>query len=181
MCPLAGTYLLFYYCFRMEIIPYEEEAIIMLSAKYAATFAVLLAILAGSALAQWSPGGMIAYVGDFNLLASSASSGGAVQALGGSSGAQAAVDSAMNNSTVNATLMNSTTIGNSTIAVSAAAEPAQAPDASSGKEVLDLSSYSTDRVNRNLAGYKNIMYPISGSRGTTTSTSGGGGGCGGCS
>jgi len=156
----------------------------MLSAKYAATIAVLLAVLAGSALAQWSPGGMIAYVGDFNLLASSASSGGAggaAQAPGGSSVAQAAVDSAMNNSTINATLMNSTATDNSTIAVPAAAEPTQALDASSGKEVLDLSSYSTDRVNRNLAGYKNIMYPISGSRGTTTSTSGGGGGCGGCS
>jgi hypothetical protein len=53
--------------------------------------------------------------------------------------------------------------------------------ASNGKEVLDLSGYSRDRVNRNLAGYTNIMYPISGSRGTTTSTSGGGGCGGGCS
>jgi len=52
--------------------------------------------------------------------------------------------------------------------------------ASTGKEVLDLSGYSSDRVNRNLAGYTNIMYPISGSRGTTTSTSGGGGCGGGC-
>jgi hypothetical protein len=46
---------------------------------------------------------------------------------------------------------------------------------------MDLSGYSKDRVDRNLAGYTNIMYPISGSRGTTTSTAGGGGCGGGCS
>jgi hypothetical protein len=43
---------------------------------------------------------------------------------------------------------------------------------------LDLAAYGKDRMNKNLAAYKNIMYPISGSRGTTTSTAGGSGGCG---
>jgi hypothetical protein len=69
----------------------------------------------------------------------------------------------LNNSSTNASSLNNTTIVNP-----------------SGLKPLDLSNYARDRVNKNLAGYKNIMYPISGSRGTTTSTSGGGGcGCGG--
>ncbi|MDD4161949.1 MAG: hypothetical protein PHW87_05650 [Methanothrix sp.] len=150
----------------------------MLSARYAAlALAVMFIALAFSASAQWSPGGVMVYMGDLNLAASSVSSGNAVQALGGS---QAATNSSpINNSSLNSSI-NATTIDNSTVASTSAALPSAAPAESSGKEILDLSSYSRDRANRNLAGYKNIMYPISGSRGTTTSTSGGGGSCGGC-
>jgi hypothetical protein len=96
------------------------------------------------------------YMGDLNLAASSVSSGSASHALGNLVAGQMK----LNNSSANATSLNNTTI----------AEP-------SGLKPLDLSSYAQDRVNKNLAGYKNIMYPISGSRGTTTSTSGGGCGC----
>jgi hypothetical protein len=132
----------------------------MSSAKYAAMMlAVMFIALAHSASAQWSPGGTVVYMGDLNLAASSISRGNASHALGNPVVGQMK----LNNSSLNATSMNNTTI----------AEP-------SGLKPLDLSNYAQDRVNKNLAGYTNIMYPISGSRGTTTSTSGGGGcGCGG--
>jgi hypothetical protein len=68
---------------------------------------------------------------------------------------------------------------NSTAISPAALLPSAGATESSGKNILDLSGYARDRVNKNLAGYKNVMYPISGSRGSTTSTAGGGG-CGGC-
>lgn len=141
----------------------------MLSAKYEAMLlAVMFIALAYSASAQWSSGGEMVYMGDLNLAASSASSitsGKAVQALGGSQAIlEATNNSSMNNSSLNNSSINATTI--------------DAP-VSSGKNVLDLSGYSRDRANKNLAGYKNIMYPISESRGSTTSTTSGGGcGCG---
>jgi hypothetical protein len=64
--------------------------------------------------------------------------------------------------------------------LSPAVPPSAGAAESSGKAILDLSGYSRDRTDKNLAGYTNIMYPITGSRGTTASTSGGGGGGGGC-
>jgi hypothetical protein len=99
------------------------------------------------------------YMGDLNLAASSASSGAAPHVLGGPVMSQMN----LNNSSVNATSLNNTTMATAT-----------------GLKPLDLSNYAKDRVGNNLAGYKNIMYPITGSRGTTTSTAGGGGCGGGC-
>ncbi len=131
----------------------------MSSAKYAAMIlAVMFIALAISASAQWSPGGTMVYMGDLNLAASSVSNGVASHALGNPVVSQMK----LNNSSTNATSLNNTTMGTTF-----------------GLKPLDLSNYAQDRVNKNLAGYKNIMYPISGSRGTTTSTSGGGCGCGG--
>ena len=121
--------------------------------------AVMFIALIQCASAQWSPGGNMVYMGDLNLAASSASSGAASHALGGPIAGQMN----LNNSSMNATSLNNTTIGTT-----------------SGLKPLDLSNYARDRVGNNLAGYKNIMYPISGSRGTTTSTAGGGGCGGGC-
>ena len=46
--------------------------------------------------------------------------------------------------------------------------------------VIDLSGYGKNRLNKNLAGYRNIIYPMTASRGFTASTSGGGGGGCGC-
>jgi hypothetical protein len=145
-----------------------EESTLMFSAKYAAVaLGVMFIALAYSASAQWSPGGAMVYMGDMNLVASSASSGSAAQALSGSQEIQAPTNnSSLNNSSINATTVD-------VLPSATAAEP-------SGKKILDLSSYARDRTNKNLAGYKNIMYPITGSRGSTTSTAGGGGGCGGC-
>jgi len=116
----------------------------------------MLVILAGSALTLSSVG--VVYLGELDLLANSSST---------------------NSSLINSTLINSTAANNST-SIDVALVPPQNLSASTGKEVLDLTSYARDRVNKSLAGYTNIMYPITGSRGTTASTSGGGGGGGGC-
>jgi hypothetical protein len=122
------------------------------------------------------------YMGDLNLAASSASSGKAVQALGGSQEIQAATNnSSMSNSSLNNSSINGTTIDNSALVGPSIVVPGPGTSESSGKKILDLSGYSRDRTNKNLAGYTNIMYPISGSRGSTTSTAGGGGCGGGCS
>jgi len=145
----------------------------MFHAKYAAlALAVMFIALAFNASAQWSPGGEMVYMGDLNLAASSVSSEKAVPALGSSPTPAATNNSSLNNSSINATSMDNST------AISPVALPSVSAAESSGKEILDLSGYSRDRANKNLAGYTNIMYPISGSRGTTTSTAGGGGGCG---
>jgi len=155
---------------------------------------IMFFALAFNASAQWSPGGAMVYMGDLNLAASSVSSGKEVQALGGSPAQAIMNNSSMSNSSSNSTSINTTsteglnaTDANAVLSPAGsekdpldAANPSLASD-STGKKVLDLSGYSRDRVNRNLAGYTNIMYPISGSRGTTTSTSGGGGCGGGCS
>ncbi|MEI8003369.1 MAG: hypothetical protein WCG94_03445 [Methanothrix sp.] len=147
----------------------------MLSAKYMAlALGVMFIALAYSASAQWSPGGAMVYMGDLNLAASSASSGKSLPALGGSQEIQLPA----NNSSFNSSSINATTMDKSTALSPAAVQPSASVTESSGKTILDLSGYARDRTNKNLAGYKNIMYPISGSRGSTTSTAGGGGGCG---
>jgi hypothetical protein len=129
----------------------------MLALKNSAlSLALMLFILAGSALTLSSVG--VVYLGELYLLANSSST---------------------NSSLINSTLVNSTVANNST-SIDVVLVPPQNLSASTGKEVLDLTSYARDRVNKSLAGYTNIMYPITGSRGTTASTSGGGGGGGGC-
>lgn len=134
----------------------------MLYLKYSALgLALILFILAGSALAQSSVEPV--YLGEFDLLANNSSMN----------------SSSINTSLINSTLINSTEATNSTSIDTDLVKP-QNMASSSGKEVLDLSGYARDRANKSLAGYTNVMYPITGSRGTTTSTSGGGGGGGGC-
>ncbi|MCX6673492.1 MAG: hypothetical protein NTY37_06920 [Methanothrix sp.] len=146
----------------------------MFHAKYAAlALGVMFIALAFNASAQWSPGGEMVYMGDLNLAASSVSSEKAVPAQGGPQ-----TQAAMNNSSLNNSSLNGTSMDNSTMVSPSIVVPSAVAAESSGKKILDLSSYSRDRTNKNLAGYTNIMYPISGSRGTTTSTAGGGGGCG---
>ncbi|NTV27961.1 MAG: hypothetical protein HGA93_04710 [Methanothrix sp.] len=155
----------------------------MLSAKCAAlALGVMFIALAFNASAQWSPGGEMVYMGDLNLAASSASSEKAVQALGGSQDIQSMTNNtSMSNTSLNSSSINGTAIDNSTLIGPSIVVPGTGTSESSGKKILDLSGYSRDRTNKNLAGYTNIMYPISGSRGSTTSTAGGGGCGGGCS
>ncbi len=117
----------------------------------------LFVFVAFDASAQWSPEGTMVYMGDLNLAGSQGTSGSAPYALG-----SAPIDLPMNNSS-----MGNSSINNSTMS----SAPALVP--------LDLSHYASDRANKNLAGYRNIMYPIAESRGSTTSTAGGAsGGCG---
>ncbi|HPT38353.1 MAG TPA: hypothetical protein PLZ44_08675 [Methanothrix sp.] len=128
--------------------------------------------LAFIASAQWSPGGSMVYMGDLNLQMSSFSSGEQTTQT------ENAIQNETNptNSTLNETNDNSTV----TAPVSLDEKPATSDASSTGSSVLDLSGYAQNRVKNNLTGYMNIMYPISGSRGTTTSTAGGAGSCGGC-
>ncbi len=147
----------------------------MLSAKYAAlALGVMFIALAFNASAQWSSGGEMVYMGDLNLAASSVSSGKAVQAYSGSQAISVPTNnSSLNNSSINGTSMENSSLVSPSIVVTGAST-----SQSSGKKILDLSGYAQDRTDKNLAGYTNIMYPISGSRGSTTSTAGGGGcGC----
>jgi hypothetical protein len=141
----------------------------MFSAKFAATIlGILFLVVAFNATAQWSPGGTMVYMGDLNLAVSSASSRGAPYVKDSPDIIQApSNNSSMNNSSTNNNSINGSVTLSSSGLIS-----------SSGLKPLDLSSYARDRTKNNLAGYKNIMYPISGSRGTTTSTAGGGCGCG---
>ncbi len=129
----------------------------MFSIKIAALILeVLFVFMAFNASAQWSPGGMMVYMGDLNLAGSSGTSGAAPYAIGSSR-----MNLPMNNSS-----MSNSSINNSTMNIAPILMP------------LDLSYYASDRANKNLAGYKNIMYPIAESRGSTTSTAGSGCGCG---
>ena len=129
----------------------------MFSTKVAVIILGLLsALMVFDACAQWSPGGTMVYMGDLNLARSSATAGQSPYAIGSSVKATSPVNNSTANDTANNTSINGT----------AAMMP------------LDLSNYSRDRVNRNLAGYKNIMYPIAESRGSTASTAAGAGGCG---
>jgi len=137
----------------------------MFFAKFAATIlGILFIVMAYNATAQWSPGGSMVYMGDLNLAASSASNGTKVS--------PEIIQLQLNDSSMNNSSTNNSSINNSVTLSSSGLT------SSSGLKPLDLSSYASDKAKNNLAGYKNIMYPISGSRGTTTSTAGGGGGCG---
>ena len=133
----------------------------MFSARIIGMLLVAAAIvMAYNATAQWSPGGMMVYMGDLNLAGAAGAGGAAPYTIGSALTSQPA----LNNSSLNNTTVNSTAV-----AIGA-----------SGLVPLDLSGYSRDRVKGDLAKYKNIMYPISESRGSTASTSGGASGGGGC-
>lgn len=140
-----------------------------------AAFFLALACIAS---AQFSSDGTIAYMGDLSLRASSEFSDKTANAI------QATVlGAAAENATQNATALGNTTLNESsetafTPAILGTAKPEDAARPSE-KGILDLSAYAQDRTNNSLTGYTNIMYPISGARGTTASTSSGGGCCGG--
>jgi len=160
----------------------ESLKMISLNLKYSIFSLVLLAALAGCASAQWSPGGQMAYMGELNLALPSPS-----QSSSPTANSSAPYDSPANNSSINMSQVNQTisnlpatgVSGEQThINLSAAGSSVSSGEQTSSN-VLDLSGYSRDRADKNMTGYKNIMYPISGSRGTTTSTVGTGGcGCG---
>ncbi len=118
---------------------------------------LLFVFMIFDACAQWSPGGTMVYMGDLNLAGSSGASGSTPYALG-----SIPIGLPVNNSSMNSSFINNSTIDT----------------ASSALMPLDLSRYAGDRASKNLTGYKNIMYPIAESRGSTASTAGAGGcGC----
>ena len=141
----------------------------MFSAKHlAVAVSIMFIFVAFDAAAQWSPGGKMVYMGDLNLAASPNSGNGASSFQGVSEAIQPSLNnSSMNTSSIDGSLNNSAMVS------------ASSHTSSSGLKTLDLSNYAHDRSNKNLEGYTNVMYPISGSRGTTATTAGSGGcGCG---
>lgn len=123
-------------------------------------FVAITIVMVYNACAQWSPGGMMVYMGDLNLAGASGTGGAAPYSIGTTLTSQPALN---NTSLNNTTASNTAAVGES------------------GLVPLDLSGYGSDRVNKNLAKYKNIMYPIAESRGSTASTSSGAsGGCSSC-
>lgn len=151
------------------------------------TLEVLLIIAAFDVCAQWTPGKTVVYMGDLNLMRSSGSSAsipimtGSNSETSGSLGNTSAVsasatnNSSISNSTTNSSSMSGTEMINSSTDVSVNASSMNAPETkiSPKASVIDLSHYSKDRRDKNLAGYRNIMYPFAESRGSTTSTAGG--------
>ncbi len=132
----------------------------MFSAKVLAlVLGGLFFLMIFNACAQWSPGGMMVYMGDLNLAGAHGSQGAAPYVIGSSLTVQAPLNT-LNNSSLNNSLLNNFTV---------ISLPAQVP--------LDLSGYGSARASKNLAGYKNIMYPMGESRGSTTTTGGAAGGC----
>lgn len=134
-----------------------------------AVLAVLLFVMVFDVCAQWSPGKTVINLGDLNLAvppkptAETPAGDSPITIPAGNS--SDTINASMNNTTMNNTL---------TVSPIESLQPAQSA------ALIDLSNYSKDRRGKNLAGYKNIMYPIAEARGSTASaTSGGGsGGCG---
>jgi len=138
-----------------------------------AVLAALLFVMVFDVCAQWSPGKTVINLGDLNLAVPSDPT-----AKTPSAASSPITNPGVNGSdTINAS-MNNTTINNTLTA-----SPIESSQPMQSAAIIDLSNYSKDRRDKNLGGYKNIMYPIAESRGSTASTSGGGsgGGCGGCS
>jgi hypothetical protein len=152
---------------------------LMKSLRYEAmALTIVFLALAGIACAQFSSDGTIVYMGDLSMQASSHWSNQAARAPEAT-----ILGAAANNSTQNATALDNQTM-NDTSEKTLALVPlgnAKPVDAAqpSDKGIMDLSAYAKDRANGSLTGYTNIMYPITGSKGTTASTSSGGGCCGG--
>jgi hypothetical protein len=134
-----------------------------------AVLAALLFVMVFDVCAQWSPGKTVINLGDLNLAVPPGPTAKAQSAAS----TPLIINPAGNGSdTVNASL-NNTTINNTL-----AASPIESLQPAQSAAIIDLSNYSKDRRDKNLAGYKNIMYPLAESRGSTTSTAGSGGcGC----
>lgn len=175
MCPAEGTYLLLFpYVFSSLSHVRRKDRNMFSQRIVALVLAGLFAVIVLNACAQWSPAKTVVNLGDLSLAGK------------GASGAPRATDSsladnplmnesstnnwAMNNSSLNNPAMNNSSINNLILNSSIKGATSMQP--------IDLSGYSQDRRNKNLAGYKNIMYPIAESRGSTASTTGGGCGCG---
>jgi hypothetical protein len=134
-----------------------------------AVLAALLFVMVFDVYAQWSPGKTVINLGDLNLAVPPKPT---AETPAGDS--PITIPAGNSSDTINAS-MNNTTINNTLTA-----SPIESQQPVQSAALIDLSNYSKDRRGKNLAGYKNIMYPIAESRGSTTSTAGGGGGCGGC-
>lgn len=95
-------------------------------------------------------------------------------------------NSSISNISVNKSTMNNTSMNNSSMSEvpieSLSMDEKVVSTSTPVVPVVDLSGYAKDRKNKNLAGYRNIMYPMGESRGPPAVAAGGGssggGGCG---
>jgi hypothetical protein len=136
-----------------------------------AVLAVLLFVMVFDVCAQWSPGKTVINMGDLNLAVPP----------GATAKAQSPASSPIINPAGNGSDTINVSLNNTTINNTLTASPIESQQATQSAAIIDLSNYSKDRRDKNLAGYKNIMYPIAEARGSTasaTSGSGSGGGCG---
>lgn len=85
-------------------------------------------------------------------------------------------NTSMNNTSINDSLINDTLI-NEISMNKTSIEITMANSSQSTVRTIDLSHYASDRLSRDLIGYKNIQYPMAESSGFTASAAGGGGGC----
>lgn len=87
-----------------------------------------------------------------------------------------------NNSSISNSSINNISINNSTMSKmpinNLSGNGKQMNSSAPAMPVIDLSGYARDLKNKNLTGYKNIMYPMGESRGPPGGVAGGGGGCG---
>jgi hypothetical protein len=100
-------------------------------------------------------------------------------------GSQAALanNSSINNSSINNISINNSTVNNSSMSKvpikSLSMNSKMMNTSAPTVPVINLSGYAKDRKDKNLTGYKNIMYPMGESRGPPAAAAGGGGGGGG--
>ena len=141
----------------------------MFSNKPRAAFVltVLFAFLVLGAQAAEPPAKSVIQLGSFKLA---------------SSQAVLANNSSISNSSINNISINNSTINNSSMSKmpinNLSMNDKQMDTSAPAVPVVDLSGYARDRKNKNLTGYKNIMYPMGESRGPPAGAAGGGGGCG---
>jgi hypothetical protein len=114
--------------------------------------------------AQWTPDRLEVNLGSFGLDSS--------VAQGGNNAYQIGVMPVIGPSNTSLLMNNSSSMNNSSIEGTSMVN--RRPP------ILDLSNYARDRLNGNLSGYTNIMYPFGESRGAIPTTAEGGGGGGGC-
>ena len=147
----------------------------------------LLAIftfLALDAYATWSPTRSEVNLAAFKLLGSSSTGSGESspsitnQPKDNLSINTSLVNSSMKNNSINHSLIDTTLMNISSINNSAT-KASQTTSSQSVSSPVDLSNYGIGRLHKNLTSYRNIMYPMAESRGSSASASSGGGCCGG--
>ncbi len=181
MCPAEGTYLLLFPdVFSISSQVRRKDRNMFSQRIVALVLAGLFAVVVFNACAQWSPAKTVVNLGDLSL--AGAGTSGAPRPTGSSPGRdQLMNESSTNNSAMNNSSLNNSSLNNSSSNNSSSNDSllnSSPIESSKSVQPIDLSGYSQDRRNKNLAGYKNIMYPIAESRGSTASTTGGGCGCG---
>jgi hypothetical protein len=168
--PYEGTQTLFYTFFFVLFRVRRIELVFSNKPKAALLLVVLFAFLVIGAQAAEQPAKSVMPLGSLGLASSQAA---------------LANNSSIGNSSVTNISINNTTMNNSSISKvpvkSLSMNDKMMNTSTPAVPVVDLSGYAKDRKDKNLTGYRNIMYPMGESRGPPAVAAGGGrGGGGGC-